>query len=179
MKKIIFAAFSCAMLLITSCSKTNNNSDLLVFSHNAEFDSTWINEKFLQEFSKAHSGNRVSVTDSIMPFSLGFHKTLSSISSKKIKSVTISAWVYVDADQTIKDLSLVASIDDKTKNIFWFSAPVKDKVKENRKWFFVSEEIPLNKNIDQQPNYTFTGYVLNNSKIKVLVDDISFRFTEE
>jgi hypothetical protein len=181
MKKVILTAFVFTTLFMSSCSNKEDavHSDLSIFSNDAELDTTWINEKFTQEFSKAHSGIKVSVTDSVMPFSLGFHKKFGSISNKKIKSVNISVWIYVDADQPIKDLSLVASIDDKAKNIFWYGMPVNSKVKENKKWIFVSEQIPFDKNIEQHTNYTFTGYVLNNSKIRVLIDDISFRFTEE
>ncbi len=179
MKKITLCLSSSVLLLLFSCNNNKDTSSKLIFSHNAERDTTWINQQFTQEVGNAHSGNRVSVTEPLIPYSLGLHKTLGAISDKKINSVIISAWVYVSVELSspLKGLLLVASIDGDSKNIYWTGIPADNKIKKGKEWTFVSEEIPLNSGFDQKSNYTFTGYVLNNAKIKILVDDVSFQFT--
>lgn len=148
----------------------------LRFFNNVEYGPEWINQQLLQSSAIAHSGNHVSVTDTSCPYSLGFRKALSELSSKKIASVTMGAWIYADPAVPLKGLSLVASLNKGEQNVFWFGAAKGDALKGSGKWIYISETIPFP--LESQTDLVFSGYVLNNSKNKVLVDDIEFRFNE-
>ncbi len=167
----LYLVIPAAALFLCSCTRSDEK---LVYNHDAEPDTTWINLQNTAEFEHSHSGNKVSVTDSTFPFSLALKKTISAIAKKPIKKVTISAWVWIDSLSQLKDLSVVASIDEGSKNVFWAGLPVGGQIKEQGKWVFVKEELVFPDNI--KPNQRFTGYLLNNSKIRILIDDINFEF---
>lgn len=148
--------------------------DALVFSNDAEYSGVWINQKYLIDFPRAHSGNRVSITDTSIEYSLGFRKKLKDISSDNVRIVSIGAWLYVDSLISFKGLSIVASVDNSSKNIFWLSSNLENKITKAGEWIHVIDTVTLN--TKQDPEDVFTGYIRNKTKSKVFIDDLEFRF---
>lgn len=168
-----------ACLLMVACTPRGEMPELpiLLVSNCEEPSPHWINESFLHEVPEAHSGKKVSVTDSVMPYSIGVKTALKELSDNRFKAVVIDAYVYADAPCGVNTVSLVASLDANGKNDFWFGSPINPQLLEPHKWVHVQDSIPFPGKTNLQQ--LFTGYVLNNSKNKVLVDDVGFRFVEE
>lgn len=177
----VLSVFSCStepekVESVENSGSANAAPDKLVQANSMEFGKEWINQQTIEEMTIAHSGHHVSFTDSTFPYSLGLRRPLSEISSKKIVSVTINAWIYADVSVPLKNVSLVASLNKGEESIFWHGGPRAETMKGTGKWIFVTETIPFPS--EQDANLVFTGYVLNNTNTKVLVDDLEFRFNE-
>ncbi len=167
-----------SFFIIYSCGKKKNIP--VIYFHNAEEDTTWINEKLLKEVDNAYSGKSVSVTDSLIQYSLGFRKTIGAISENPIQKVVVSAWVNAEnVDRLENALALVVAVNDPNdKNIFWESSSLKEQlIGKSGKWGFVRCEFKLPKDI--LPQDKFSSYIWNNSKTRTLVDDIQFEFLAE
>lgn len=157
-----------AIAILTSCSEKQP----IVFSNDTEPSQEWLNQETIKPRPNAHSGKTVSVIDSINTYSLGFKKTFKDIATDKIKTATLSYWVYLK-NSTAK-ANTVYSVDFEGKNVNWEGPPLHEKVKEYNKWVQVSETFNIKDNTD--PKSTMTFYVWNISKEEILVDDIKITF---
>ncbi len=175
MRSLIVGIF--LVLFFAKCS--DKQSPILKFSHDAEKDTTWINEEFLRESPFAHSGKQVSYTDANINYSLGLKKRIGAISDKKLRKIIFSAWVYLDSLSAFPRLEVVSSIDYNGKNISWTAFPLKDQVLESHKWTFVRAEFKFPYQSPPDPSHMYSVYILNTSKTTVLIDDVNCEFETE
>ena len=150
-------------LILTSCGTKNK------ISNDLENSTSWINSNTLVK-GNAHSGSFASKIDSTNVCSFGYSKKLKDITTKNIKSVTFSAWVYYEKipKETKICISLLRS------NPFWTSVDVKLKASEPKKWQKVS--ITSNLPNDITPEDELRCYVSSFKQDVVLIDDVELSY---
>jgi hypothetical protein len=170
--QFIFLTF----ILFCFCNCGYNNKTL-IFSNDMDMATTWkgYSSSNVIYVEKAHSGKYVCKLDVSNPFSPTFYSQIKKISSKPLKSLVISEWIFLKGGGS--DPSLVADFRDKDeKTLEWLSEPAKDAVLERNIWVNVYLTIDLTKNKRNNPENYIRIYSLNNSKEEVLVDDLKISF---
>lgn len=165
-------------VILNSCAKKqpDEKKELVAItttSNNTELNE-WKDPYTIKPYADAHSGNSVSVIDSLSIYSVGYEKQLANIAKSKINSVVFSYWVLLRNDKA--EAKTVLSIDDtiSKKNVLWVGNLVRHNVKENNKWTEITETFEIPKNIN--PKCLLKLYVLNNSKEEILLDDFKIAF---
>ena len=166
---------SSATLMISSCSKpeTKVKEPVAMSYNNTELDE-WNGIYSTRKTDNAHSGKTVAFVDSATTYSMGYSKSLETISKTKIDSVIFSYWAFLKSNKAKAKTVLSIDKPDNSKNVFWLGNPIEDKVKEYNKWVFVTETFRLPPNLD--PKNVLKLYIWNNSKEEILLDDFKVEF---
>jgi hypothetical protein len=119
----------------------------------------------------AHSGQYSVKAFGQNSFSNGFQRTAEQVGLANLKTVALSAWVYVFPTKNDVQGSLVFTVsNDLGVNVLWHGVGVREPEVPRGKWFKVSGKFDLS-SLTFKPQYRIQVYFWNNSRTDILVDD--------
>lgn len=148
----------------------------LTFQNDFESPSPdWTSNGILEPVTGAHSGKKVTATDSVKSFSDVLKFTLPlSLCHKEGLIIKASYWKYEDRGS---ESSLVVTIQNGKTSYFWDGRGTKALAGTKNKWDEVFAKIPLAK--VQSPGDTISVYLWNTGKKRVFMDDLKVKLIEK
>lgn len=125
---------------------------------------------------QAHSGKLSAKAFGKNSYSISFERTAGEIGIDNLRSVSVSAWIYLYPGQNEPLASLVFAASNKKINIVWKGVSVNGKEVPRGKWFKISGFFDLS-GVGFKPDSRLEIYFWNNSDNDFLVDDLFIAFS--
>jgi hypothetical protein len=162
------ALFFVSLIFLITCS---GKKESLTITNDLEGFGGWGLTGIVK--GNSHSGEYAYKVDSTQLYSLTFKKTLKEISSKPVKKIKASVWVYFTSKEV--EGGFIVSIDPpEDKSIIWEAADLKKFITMPNQWIQITSESTVPENID--PSNIISIYAYNTGKKEFLLDDFEITF---
>jgi hypothetical protein len=124
----------------------------------------------------AHSGLYAVKAFGQNSYSVAIERKASEIGIPNLKSVAVSAWVYVKPTKNDVTAALVLAVSNELGvNVSWQAVALREPLVPREKWFKISGNFDLS-SVKFSPDYKIQVYFWNNSRTDILVDDYFISF---
>jgi hypothetical protein len=168
MKRNLFF-LGATVLLFVGCTKDSTLS--YRYQNNFENYAEWGFQNATLRNGNAHSGSWFCELDSNYQYSIGFTKKLSELPVKNIKTVKLSAWIYLPAPASKANVVMSIGLDGQ-KPAVWNGLNTENEMTDEKSWTHISGEFSLPPNLN--PEYKLSVYVWNHGKQPIWCDDLAF-----
>jgi len=128
---------------------------------------------------QAHSGQYAVKAFGQNSFSIAVERTAQEIGMENLKSVALSAWIYVFPAKTEVKGSLVFTASNELGvNVCWHGVSLHEPEVPRGKWFKISGSFDLS-SVAFKPGYKIQVYFWNTSSTHILIDDYNVVFGGE
>ncbi len=144
MKNVKNVFFALSLLALTACGGESETVDKNVLMH-TDFDSLngWIPASPSLTKERAHSGQYSLKVDKGQEFSLTYSAALGQLSSSRIRSIRVDAWVYLTNKDAKARWGVITKEVAGGKDLSSDGFDLQSQVKEFGKWTKVSQEFKL------------------------------------
>jgi hypothetical protein len=165
MKKLAIVVLS--VLTLNSCSSNEDSKSIQI-----SYDDVagYIEHPSIITTKKAHSGNTCIQVSPEQMYGLNYKRMISSVSPNKINKIKISGWYQLQSNTS--NMSLVCSIDEADKTVFWEAISSKTLTRKIGEWMLMEAEYDISKVSNEKNVINF--YALNvGDKGVSLFDDLT------
>lgn len=158
-------------LILLGCNNSPKNADSGFFFQDFDNLKMWTHEQTVTG-EKAHSGSFSTFTDSMHEYSQTFEMELDYAKSKGYKSVTITAWCYMENKDA--KVSVVGSIESAAGSSAYESADLRSFLTKPNTWGQVTKFLKLPD--VPTPGSRIKVYMWAPEKNKAFMDDVTIKF---
>jgi hypothetical protein len=182
MVRNFFCLLHCALIVFfldLGCKNNTDDSKHYSYLHNMDNDLAWNNHNVsnIALVKIAHSGTYACKLDSGKPYSPVFTMRLKDVSSNPLKNLTISAWFFLQENDT--DPHLVADFRNGNDSSFQFeNTSIGDMIIEKRRWTKASVTIDLTTGNKNNLENILRVYAYNSTLPPLWCDDLEINFSE-
>ncbi|NVO02570.1 MAG: hypothetical protein HXX09_07675 [Bacteroidetes bacterium] len=167
-----------AKIDFSSSIDTSGSSFLPSNSNYYFFDFEKIDNKDIIYEKTAHSGKR-SLKLFGEGYSYGMEINANQVDLSNARHFSLSSWIFIKDKSSKPDFTLVFSIEENKKSIFWYGNTVAGENLESEKWFKISSTGVLDSMVKLNNNCIFKIYLWNKSKCNILMDDVAVVIGQE
>lgn len=177
MKKIqLTLIVTCIVITFTwRCTSTEGDKDPLHFFTDMEQYDGFAENIVTHKMQDAFSGEYVSRVNAASPYSITFRKKMGDISSKPLKSVEVSAYLY--AEKLPVKTVVVCDVQDESKSVNYQSSGLEKLVLKEKEWTKVKAVFKFPGTLNAANKFII--YCWNTENNEVMIDNMDIKFITE